>query len=645
MKTIKLKRLEILNFKCHRSLTLEFEGRNAVIYGDNGSGKSSIYDALLWLLFGRDSRGQGEKNIEIKPLAASGEVLDHEALTEVCAIFTVNGSEVSLRRTLKEIWATKRGFPSPVFEGNTSEYYVDGVPVKKYAFSDKVEELVTEEEFKALTGVTYFANEISWQERRALLFRAAGTMDDRTVMAMKEDFAPLALGMGNLSLDDYKKKLTAEKKKYTGARSEIPARISECEKTVSDLSGIDFEGAKMEIDALSAKKESLAGELLSIERNTAAEAKELELKKARLELSELCAANDSYRRSQGSGKADPSAIKAQISAVERKLLLSRQKKKELLTEAGTLDSAIAKQRELWMAENAKEFSAIVCPTCKQPLPSGEIAKAKEAFEASKKAALTSIEDRASNLKAVKATNAEQSAVCDKETGELESEIESLKKELAAAESEVIEVHDMEGFDDTKESLSAWIATLERELSDLRADTSCAASEIRQKISAVNAQISDQMEIVGKEGALRYAKARIDTLQEDARKAAESLTEIERLLYLCDEFVRFKTSFIEDSVNSLFRIARFRLFREQANGGLEERCDVISDGVPYSSVNSGMRINLGIDIINTLSRVFGVTVPLFIDNAESVTEFERTDAQVIKLTVSKKDKELRIEYED
>ena len=108
--------------------------------------------------------------------------------------------------------------------------------------------------------------------------------------------------------------------------------------------------------------------------------------------------------------------------------------------------------------------------------------------------------------------------------------------------------------------------------------------------------------------------------------------------------RYKTRFVEDSINSLFRITQFRLFREQANGGIEERCDVVCDGVPYTGLNNGTRINAGIDIINTLSRHFGVSVPLFVDNAESVTNLEYADTQTIRLVVSAADKKLRCEYE-
>ena len=118
-----------------------------------------------------------------------------------------------------------------------------------------------------------------------------------------------------------------------------------------------------------------------------------------------------------------------------------------------------------------------------------------------------------------------------------------------------------------------------------------------------------------------------------------------MLFLMDEYSRYKTRFVEDSINGLFRIARFRLFREQANGGVEERCDVVHDGVPYISVNNGMKINLGIDIINTLSTAFGVSVPLFIDNAESVTRLEASASQIVRLVVSENDKELRVNYEN
>ncbi|MEE1171099.1 MAG: AAA family ATPase, partial [Ruminococcus sp.] len=254
MKDIKIKKLALENFKCHKSLTLELNGRNASVYGDNAAGKTSIYDALTWLLFGKDSKGNGEKNIEIKPLNENGEIRDHLAETAVEAVLLVDGEEITLRRTLKEIWTTKRGHSEQTYDGNTSEYYIDGVPVKKYTFSDKVNELVSEDTFRMLTSVSHFADGITWQDRRAVLFKVAAVAPDEAIMVTDERFAPLAMSMGKLSVEDYKKKLTAEKRGLVTDKTEIPARISECQKTIEDVQNLDFDKAQVELANLTAKR-------------------------------------------------------------------------------------------------------------------------------------------------------------------------------------------------------------------------------------------------------------------------------------------------------------------------------------------------------------------------------------------------------
>lgn len=144
-----------------------------------------------------------------------------------------------------------------------------------------------------------------------------------------------------------------------------------------------------------------------------------------------------------------------------------------------------------------------------------------------------------------------------------------------------------------------------------------------------------------EGSLRYAQARLEQLRQEARDTGAALEAVERTLYQMEEFTRFKASFLENAVNAPFRLAKIRLFREQANGGVEERCDVTVEGVPYNGLNSAMQINVGMDIINALSEFYGVRVPLFVDNAESVTQLEEMQSQVIRLVVSEEDKELRI----
>ena len=645
MTEIKIKRLSLENFKCHKSLKLDFEGGNASIYGDNASGKTSIYDALTWLLFGKDSQGNGEKNIEIKPLDANGEVKDHDALTAVEAVLDVNGEEVTLRRTYKEVWTTKRGSSQATYDGNTSEYYVDGVPCKKNAFQDKVNELVDEDTFRMLTSVSHFANGISWQDRRAVLFKVAGVMDDSQILATSEQFTPLVESMGRLSLEDYKKKMLAEKRKFTGAKTEIPARISECQKTIEDIEGLDFAGAKAQADALQVQKDSISAQIAALDAQDGAQQKSLEIKAVQVELDGVERENKMYRDSQLTGGVDVHSLNMRLTALSSRISI---KEKAFATESdyiAQLDRQIAKAREQWMLVNSETFTSKKCPTCGQELPPEQAKAAAEQFEADQKARLNEIFSGAEQMKQSRALADGRFEQLREEVDGLKSERAELQSQIAAAEAARVEPQDMADYAARKAALCEKLDKLNADLHEIHENAAELRAKLRQEMSAVTAQIGEHMAIISKESILDYSRQRVAQLREEAKSAAECLEAIEKMLFLMDEYSRYKTRFVEDSINGLFRIARFRLFREQANGGIEDRCDVVYDGIPYISVNNGMKINLGIDIINTLSVAYGVRVPLFVDNAESVTKLECCNSQIIRLVVSENDKELRVNYEN
>ena len=100
----------------------------------------------------------------------------------------------------------------------------------------------------------------------------------------------------------------------------------------------------------------------------------------------------------------------------------------------------------------------------------------------------------------------------------------------------------------------------------------------------------------------------------------------------------------EKIASMFKMARFEMFKNNiSNEGMEECCEVTYKGVPYCDLNNAARINIGLDIINTLSEYYQFSAMVFIDNAESVTGFIDTpNTQIIKLIVSEPDKQLRIE---
>ena len=638
MDIIKIKRLNLENFKCHEKLILDLNGDNASIYGDNPTGKTTVYDALTWLLFSKDSHGNGEKNIEIKPLDCEGNVKDHLAVTAVEAVLLVNGEEVTLRRTYKEVWTTKRGSSEASYDGNTSEYYVDGVPVKKFAFADKVGDLVDEDTFRMLTSVSHFADTIAWQDRRSVLFRIAGVMSDSEIMASDERFTLLTDGMGKLTPDDYKKKLLAEKKKYVGAKTEIPARISEVGKTIDDITKIDFDAVRADLAALNAEKERLDAEILAMENDVATEKKRMELREVNLETEKLESENNAYRRLQNGGEQAIEISKKAIANFTRTLESKRYALKGYERSIEEMEEQIAACRDRWMSANRETFTGGTCPTCGQALPAAQLTKARESFEADKRAKLREIEDAASARKAARAQTEEQIAYIKEDIQSLEDDIESAKDRLSKAEAAYTEPADMDGYRERKAALEERAKVISGELANIAESLIDARGAITKELVAVRKAIADKSSILSQESLLGYTKERMARLHEDAKNTAAKLDEIEGMLYLIDEYSRYKTRFVEEGINGMFRLAKFRLFREQANGGVEDRCDVTYDGVPYISLNNGAKINVGIDIINTLSRAFGVSVPLFVDNAESVTRLENFDGQIIRLVVSEFDKE-------
>ena len=645
MKEIRIKQLRLENFKSHKSLCIDFDGRNAAIYGDNATGKTSVYDALTWLLFGKDSLGNGEKNIEIKPLDITGEVRDHSAVTEVEAVLLVSGEEVALRRTYQEVWSTKRGSSEATYDGNTSEYYIDGVPCKKNAFDAKIHEIVPEDTFRMLTSVSYFSRDLPWQKRREILFSIIGVAEDEHILSTDERFAPLVEAKGKLALADFKAKLVSEKKGLVGAKNEIPARISECQKTIDQLGALDFVAARRDLELMNARRESISGQLVAINRGGVADDKRLELQRAQLELEKLEEENRRYRAAQEQNRPDVKGLLTQQARLTRQNNQLKDLEARERDRIKALDARIADARERWVAVNSETFTGGTCPTCGQSLPAEQLKAARDAFEAHRRVRLRDIEQLAQSLKGDKAAAENLADQYCEDIAALEDELAAVNETIEKAERSTVAVTDMDGYREKAAGIKEWIRQLREELEKLAEGAYAAGADLRREMAELQAQISERQAIVGKEATLEYAKGRIHDLRDDAARGAEKLNEIEKYLFLMDEYSRYKTEFVEDSVNDCFRIARFRLFREQANGGVEDRCDVVYDGVPYIALNNGAKINVGVDIINTLSEVYGVLVPLFVDNAESVTRLEPSASQVIRLVVSENDKELRVNYEN
>ena len=642
---IKLMRLEISRFKGCRALTLDLGGRSAAVYGDNATGKTTIYDALTWLLFGKDSRGRGD--FEIKPLGPDGQVEDHGAVSSVAAVLSAGGEEIALKKTYYEKWSTKRGSAEASYDGNTSEYFVDEVPVKKFEFERRVGELVSEDLFRMLTNVSWFCEGMDWKSRRKTLFEVCGVQGDREIMEGNTRFAPLLDEMGGLNLDDYRKKLAAQRKGLNGARNTIPARMDEQQQVIDGLSALDFDGLRARREELAAQAEQLSGELVKLDHGALLDSKRNELAALKNELAKLDNDNSAYRAKQATPVED---LRPQL---KRQLDQAKRDVSDLADHVHLADETIRQVEKLveecraeWKEAEKAQFSGITCPTCGQLLPAEQLSEAMSRFEEERKSRQNEAVTRSQEYKkTLEKTRARREQYIEKAVA-AENEAARLTDELAAyVPQEPAQVSDMPGYGEERTRLTAAIQAAEQEVSQLAGESAAIRTEIQGKVAALRRETQEADRELGKAGALEHARKRLEELREEAKETARTLEAIDQQIFLCEEFARYKVQFIEEDVNRKFRLARFKLFQAQVNGGLADCCEPTFDGVPYGSLNNGMRINLGVDVIRTLSEHYGIRVPLVVDNAESVTRLAEIDTQVIRLAVSESDRELRVEVSE
>jgi hypothetical protein len=141
-----------------------------------------------------------------------------------------------------------------------------------------------------------------------------------------------------------------------------------------------------------------------------------------------------------------------------------------------------------------------------------------------------------------------------------------------------------------------------------------------------------------------ATARIVELQETERKLAQQIADIDKQLADIDDYKAAESKLIESAVNGKFKHVTFKLFNRLLNGSIEDTCEAMLNGVPYADMSGGQKIMVGIDIINTLSAHYQLSVPLFLDNAERFTLPIEATSQVIQLFAKKGVKKLEVKVQ-
>lgn len=669
MTNIKLNKLTIRNFKGIKSYELHLDGKNANISGDNGTGKTTLYDAFLWCLFSKDSTNKSV--FDWKPLDKDGAEINHLE-SEVIAELDIDGKTTTLSRITVENWAKKRGSLSEQFDGHTTTYSIDGINVKQKDYKAYLDSLIGEETFRMLTQLNYFPEVLDWKTRRQVLIDMAGDVSVEDIIKQNKSLAQLYNSLAERSIDDNLKLVRQKKKAVKGQINDIPHRIDEVDRSLPDIEGLDKENLQNIKVLIHKDIQDKQAERAALQNGTTSAGIKEQIAQLTIHHSELereyskkLEADLDYLSEKRFKLNDELfELKGQLSAEERTKVDLSNEVESTLFKIKSLKSQNEGNRTFWNTTKSETFPTfdehqLSCPTCGQEFNEDKTLEIQANYQKEVEAFNLDKAKRLEEIKASGVANNEAIVTLEKDFEILRKKYHTqldkmaeTEKKMAAKQDEIKET--VESIERERASLNPFDET--EESADIRGQIETLRKQLNQDQQSHLKQldgVSDQIEDLNKEleqinGKLylldQYDKqlSRKDELIAEEQQLSLEFGKLESREFLLEEFVKTKVEMITDSINSNFKLVKFKLFDLAINGGLIEVCEPTVGGANYSTgLNNAARINAGLDIIQTLMTHYDKKVTVFVDNAESINEILPIDTQLVTLSVSK-DESLKVD---
>lgn len=669
---IRITRLELTNFKCFRHREFTFSPDINTIRGRNGVGKTTIADAILFCLFGKNTAGQSD--LELFKTRENGKVipnLDHSVEMDLSVLGSLPTEKlITLKRSIKEVWVKKRGSDESVFKNNTCEYFVNGESFTQADFKKFIDTLVSEDIFRAITNPQYFLS-LKWQSQREFLAQMVGNIEPQAIA--KTDELVTLCNLLNESGEDiiaYRKHLSYQIKQIKDKLDKIPVRLEEQNKALPEK--LDWDALEAQRTDVSSQQQEIAEKIIAIKSGNGGDV-----------------LRDEIRKEIQAIRTDMEKIEAE----QRKLLRLRQDEHDLAinTARQQFNSLVTTQRDLeaslpsfdkliercsetldqcekdaqeirndWAENLARTLnfsdSDCICPTCGQYLPQEQVAgkrkMTEENLNADKARIKAELTERAEKVKKLRAETEAEIKNYEAKKAEVAQRLTETKEQINTtfAEKQKLEKISLPTLDDILKDNVQYVA-LSKQLSEAQAkldsvantqddsaqlaDLQAKKAEYEQQLSTLNAQLATR---------LQYDKitSLIAGINSEQKDLVKQLSELEKKEDVACQYQDRQNAILEERVNQHFSLVRWKMFRTINNSGepvQEPYCECLVDGIPYGGgLNQASRLNAGLDIINTLCRHYSVTAPIVIDNAESNLKIIPTASQQIRLQVADTDLE-------
>lgn len=634
---MKLTQLNLQNFKGIEFGDFRFTN-NTIIRGDNATGKTTVFDALCWLLFGKDSLDRAD--FQIKTLK-NGEPVHNVNHMVQAAFDNEDGTGFTLKRIYREKYSNPRGGEVKL-TGHTTDYFINDVPSKEKEYKAFINSMINEDVFKLITNPLFFNEQYTWQNRRKLLLEMCGDVEDTSVINSKDELKRLTELLNGRSVDEQRKIIASKKTAINKELDMIPVRIDEavkCKPTPLEAEQKlkdDIATIETAIKQLDEDKSVIVNGLDGAERT--AKIREVKRKLADRKSQLMNEHTDNERRLEHEYKL--SLVQLQMAESERDRYKDREY--ELDSQIKQEEARIEKLQAEFDTFNKQQFDDENCPTCGQPYPAEKRAELEAMFNIQKATNLEEWQKLIDSAKALRQNYIEQKEIMQVKADGMSSQIEELSNTKDTKQKAMNEVGEVDLDNDVQ------VNDLKAELFMLELDEDNTSDDQLKRIDSELSELADKRSTLQTEltkyDVIRDITKRINELEQEQQRLINEKNLVDETAFLLDEFVKAKVDMLEDTINKHFTITTFKMANVLVNGSVEDCCETMVDGVPYRSLNNAARINAGIDIINALTKFYNVTAPVFIDNAEAVTKFVNCNSQTVKLIVDETCKELRVDME-
>mgnify|MGYP002619097761 FL=1 len=654
MKKIILKSLALVNFKGVRDFSIAFNDGITTVCGDNGTGKTTLYDAYLWLLFGKDSTGRsdGANGFNVKTTDESGKPI-YRLEHSVTAVLEVDGKEIKLQRSLVEKWQKVNGTTDEVMKDET-QYFINDVRTgTKKEYQAEISEIIPEDVFRMITNPYYFTS-LSADTQKEMLLGMVGNIDDEEVAATDPDFLALLDQINGTSLAKWAREIAAKKKACNDALATIPASIETAQKLMPDsedwamleneLKGV--QDRVKEIDRQIADKSALNDEAykrkMALMKQQADKRIKLQDRENAIRMEVNAAHNKAISEIQ--------QMENELSVNQNNLDKYRNDKMSVDGKIDELNAKLVEMREQFKTVAKEQFpepsgDVLVCPTCGEPYK-GEnlenaIAKLRGNFEQNKSKQQKDIQTRGKQYKAEYDKAVEQQTKLTGLIAKLEDDALEIKGNITIKKNNIpVAGNADEAIANDKECLDLRNDITEID-NQLKAEVPQAdVSELQSEKTDRNAAIAEINKRLGKRAMIERVNKEIADLEEKRIANNQAKADLEKWEDVYLRFQKAKDEVLMQRINGLFNVVSFSFVKEQKNGGEKVTCYCTVNGVPYADVNACGKVNAGLDIINAICATKGISAPIFIDNRESFNVIIPTISQIVNLRVSN-DKQLTI----